>query len=75
MEKEFLMENKSEGKPAPRGTILVVDDEPGFRDMLKWHLDGLKNVDVSTAKDGQEAINQAVHGQFLLVITDDSPYP
>ena len=71
------MEKQPDKKPAPaspadkpKGTILVVDDEPGFREMLKWHLDGLSGVDVATAKDGEEAMAQAVQGNFLLVITD-----
>ena len=64
------MENKNNRNEVPRGTILVVDDEPGFREMLKWHLDTLKNVNVATAQDGEDAMTQAVLGNFLLVITD-----
>ncbi|OGR83941.1 MAG: hypothetical protein A2901_06585 [Elusimicrobia bacterium RIFCSPLOWO2_01_FULL_54_10] len=54
----------------PKRTILVVDDEPGFRDMLKWHLDGIGGVDVATARDGEEAMKHAVKGNIFLVITD-----
>ncbi|OGR88527.1 MAG: hypothetical protein A3A86_05420 [Elusimicrobia bacterium RIFCSPLOWO2_01_FULL_60_11] len=50
-------------------SILVVDDEPGFRDMLKWHLDAL-GVEVATAQDGEEAMKHAAKGNVLLVITD-----
>ena len=64
------MEKSNEDKPTPRGTILVVDDEPGFREMLKWHLDTLSGVNVATAKDGADAMSQAIKGNFLLVITD-----
>ena len=64
------MKNQSEGKAAPKCTILVVDDEPGFRDMLKWHLAGISGVNVETARDGEEAMTHAARGNVLLVVTD-----
>ena len=64
------MEKQPEGKPTPNCTILVVDDEPGFRDMLKWHLDGIEGVNVKTARDGEEAMTHAATGNVLLVVTD-----
>ncbi|MBI4395504.1 MAG: response regulator [Elusimicrobia bacterium] len=53
----------------PRRWVLVVDDEPGFRDMLKWYLSD-HDLDVEVAKDGAEAMARAAGGKYSLVITD-----
>ncbi len=64
------MKNEPEDKTEPKNTVLIVDDEPGFRDMLKWHLDGVEGIRVATAQYGEEALSFAVKGNVLLVITD-----
>ena len=55
--------------PAPKKRVLVVDDEPGIRDMLKWHLIS-NGMDVETAEGGAEAIELIRSQAFSLVITD-----
>lgn len=49
--------------------ILVVDDEPGYRDMLEWSLlrDGVR---VDTARDGKEAQRRLAEAEYSLVLTD-----
>ena len=49
--------------------ILVVDDEPGMRDLLKLELETL-GYGVMTAGDGQEALGWIQKEKFQLVITD-----
>lgn len=56
-------------EPARKKWILVVDDEPGFRDMLQWYLKG-HDIHVEVAKDGAEAVDLAADGKFSLVVTD-----
>jgi DNA-binding NtrC family response regulator len=54
-----------------RLTVLVVDDEAGFRDLLRWELSGL-GIDVETADNGMQAIELARKTKFDVVITDIS---
>jgi DNA-binding NtrC family response regulator len=53
----------------PKRTILVVDDEPGYRDMLEWSL-RRDDVHVDTARDGQEAMRRLDQASYALVLTD-----
>lgn len=55
--------------PGHRGTILVADDEPGFREMLGFTLEplGFSIVDVA---DGLEALEKIRKRAFDLVILD-----
>jgi DNA-binding response OmpR family regulator len=49
--------------------IMVVDDEPGIRELLSEVL--LDNgFDVTSARDGQESLNFLKKGRFDLLITD-----
>jgi len=52
-----------------RRRILVVDDEPGMRDMLSWYLDG-SGYHIETARDGAEAVETLARGGVDLVVTD-----
>lgn len=52
-----------------RKTVLVVDDEPGMRDMLRWQLDGA-GFATRLAVDGAEAIEIIARDDVDLVITD-----
>ena len=49
--------------------ILVVDDEPGMRDLLKLELE-TAGFQVTMASDGQEALDWVEKEKFQLVITD-----
>jgi two-component system OmpR family response regulator len=49
--------------------ILVVDDEPGVREMLTDALN-LQGYAVTPAKDGFEALKQLREGEFELVVSD-----
>lgn len=49
--------------------LLVVDDEQGMRDMLSWELKG-QGYRVTTASNGQEALDRMRAEKFDLVITD-----
>ncbi len=49
--------------------ILVVDDEPGFLEMLRWNLKG-EGVGVDVAADGLEAEWKLAEGEYALVLTD-----
>jgi signal transduction histidine kinase len=49
--------------------ILVVDDEPGIRDLMALELGG-QGYQVVTAGDGEEALEKARAEPFHLVITD-----
>src|SRR5207245_1352808 len=56
--------------PAPmNGRILVVDDEPGIRDLAKWEL-GERGFEVSEAADGQRAVEALGKASFDVVISD-----
>ncbi len=52
-----------------RPRILVVDDEPSIRTVLKAHL-SREGHDVSTASDGAEAVSALTGAPFDLVISD-----
>jgi len=54
---------------APKRWVLVVDDEPGFRNLLQWYLSE-HGLNVQVAQDGAEAVKMAKEGKFSLVITD-----
>jgi DNA-binding NtrC family response regulator len=49
--------------------VLVVDDEPGFRNLLRWELESLGIV-VETAENGAEAIRKAAEKDFDVIVTD-----
>ncbi len=50
-------------------SILVVDDEVGMRDMLRWELSA-QGYQVTTTVDGQEAIDLVGTTEFDVVFTD-----
>ena len=54
---------------AERRRILLVDDEPGMRDMLWWSLERA-GYDIVQAGDGVEALARLEAGGVDLVITD-----
>jgi putative nucleotidyltransferase with HDIG domain len=58
-----------EGKPAKENRILVVDDEPGIRNVLSEYLAG-EGFAVETAENGEAALNMLHEGSFELVIAD-----
>ncbi|MFN0118777.1 MAG: response regulator [Elusimicrobiota bacterium] len=49
--------------------ILVVDDEMGIRELLSYEL-GSKGYQVTTANNGQEALEKLSQGKFQLIISD-----
>ena len=55
--------------PDARGTILVVEDEPAIRDLLRLHL-GLARVDVREEAHGRRALDVARAERFDLIILD-----
>jgi DNA-binding response OmpR family regulator len=57
------------GVPSPKGTIMVVDDEPGIRHSLRKLLTGV-GYDVLEARDGIEAVEQIQLSEVDLVIID-----
>src|SRR5258708_4787069 len=52
-----------------KNRILVVDDEPGMRDLLKLELE-MSGYFVMTAGDGRQALDYVEKEKFQLVITD-----
>jgi signal transduction histidine kinase len=50
-------------------SILIVDDEPGIRDMLRWELDG-QGYEVEAASGGAEALERVGAREFDVVISD-----
>jgi DNA-binding NtrC family response regulator len=50
-------------------TVLIVDDEPGMREMLRWSL-GESAFEVVVARDGEEAAALLAAGGVDLVVTD-----
>ena len=57
------------GEPLPGDSILVVDDEPGIRDLLWQFLTG-RGYRVRTAQDGVEAVAQVQQEPPRIVILD-----
>jgi len=56
--------------PAPRPLlVLVVDDEAGFRNLLRWELNNM-GIQVETAENGLQGIHMAGKTAFDLIITD-----
>jgi DNA-binding response OmpR family regulator len=55
--------------PNARGTILVVEDEPAIRDLLRLHL-GLARFDVREEANGRRALATARGERFDLIILD-----
>ena len=49
--------------------VLVIDDEPGLRDMLNFGLTDC-GYHVATAASGEEGIDMVRHGAFALVVCD-----
>jgi DNA-binding NtrC family response regulator len=49
--------------------VLVVDDEPGFRNLLQWELESM-DIEVETAGNGVEGAGKASRTFFDVVITD-----
>jgi DNA-binding NtrC family response regulator len=50
-------------------SVLVVDDEAGFRDLLKYEL-GDKGMAVETAENGATALRIAQKKHFDIIVTD-----
>jgi DNA-binding NtrC family response regulator len=50
-------------------SVLVVDDEPGIRDMLRWELSSQGMV-VETAENGVQGVAMAGKKTYDLIITD-----
>ncbi|MBI4876451.1 MAG: PAS domain S-box protein [Acidobacteria bacterium] len=57
------------GPPRPAATILVVDDEPGIRSLLRQVL-AREGYQVLEAEDGKQAMERAAGSHLDLVITD-----
>jgi signal transduction histidine kinase len=55
--------------PAAVGTVLIADDEPGFRQVLRGLLDGIADRVIET-EDGDEALAAATQDHIDLVVTD-----
>ncbi len=55
--------------PADSLNILVVDDEEGFRDLLKWEFVAL-GMNVETASSGDEGVALLTTIRFDVVVTD-----
>jgi DNA-binding NtrC family response regulator len=51
--------------------VLVVDDEPGFRNLLQWELKS-RGMDVEIAANGLEGVQRADEVTFDVIITDIS---
>ncbi|MBL7734513.1 MAG: response regulator transcription factor [Chitinophagaceae bacterium] len=52
-----------------RKKILIADDEPDILEIIGYHLNR-EGYEVTTAKDGDEALMKAKSGQFDLIILD-----
>ena len=53
----------------PLRRILVVDDEPGIRDLLTYELTS-QGYHVTTARDGREALERVAKDHFNVIISD-----
>lgn len=54
---------------ASRGSILVVDDDPGIRKVVRAMLE-MAGYNVSVATNGKEAVAALLEGPFQIVLTD-----
>lgn len=54
---------------AAKGRILIVDDDPGVRQMVRYLLDG-HAYHCEVAEDGLQALARLQHGGFDVVLTD-----
>src|ERR1035437_11147661 len=54
----------SQAAPKPPLMVLVVDDEPGFRNLLDWELTG-QGMTVETAPNGAEGVRSEEHTSEL----------
>lgn len=52
-----------------RAAVLVIDDEPGIRDMLAYEL-SMEGFDVETAESGMAAVEALKRRKFDLAVTD-----
>jgi CheY-like chemotaxis protein len=52
-----------------RGSILVIDDEPGLRDLLAYEL-GQHGFEIETAASGMAAVEAMRHRKFDVAVTD-----
>jgi DNA-binding NtrC family response regulator len=52
-----------------RAAVLVIDDEPGIRDMLAYEL-SMEGFDVETADSGMAAVEAVKRRKFDLAVTD-----
>jgi len=50
-------------------TVLVVDDEPGFRKMLEWELSS-EGMKVETAENGAQGLRMASQKTYDVIISD-----
>jgi signal transduction histidine kinase len=55
--------------PATVGTVLIADDDPGFRQVLRGMLAGVADRVIET-EDGEQALATATHDHVDLVLTD-----
>ncbi|MBN2364626.1 MAG: sigma-54-dependent Fis family transcriptional regulator [Calditrichaeota bacterium] len=51
------------------GRVMVIDDEENIREVLSNYLESM-NYEVTTAEDGQDALNKFTKGDFDLIISD-----
>lgn len=60
-----------EPKPILRKSlmVLVVDDEPGFRNLLEWELKN-RGMNVELAENGAQGVQKAGETKFDVIITD-----
>jgi DNA-binding response OmpR family regulator len=55
--------------PDREHVILVVDDDPEIRDVVRWLLED-EGWTVETASDGRDALNQATQARPALIVLD-----
>lgn len=56
-------------RPDRARVILVVDDDPEIRDVVRWLLEDEGWI-VETASDGRDAVNQATRARPALIVLD-----
>ena len=69
MNNEGCKDEAAAGRPRKTLIVLVVDDEPGFRNLLRWELNN-RGIDVQTADNGAEGVKMAGQTKFDVIITD-----